>query len=53
MPFLTEKLSIERYRADLAALISITKPTGIITYPEFEQDGAGHCAKEIRSARSF
>src|SRR5215208_3435867 len=36
MPFLTEKLSPERYKADLSALISITKPTVIITYPEFE-----------------
>ena len=38
MPFLTEKLSPERYRADLAALISVTKPAAIITYPEFEAD---------------
>jgi len=38
MPFLTEKLSPERYRADLAALIGVTKPTAIITYPEFEAD---------------
>ena len=38
MPFLTEKLSPERYRADLSALISVTKPAGIITYPEFEAD---------------
>jgi acyl-CoA synthetase (AMP-forming)/AMP-acid ligase II len=36
MPFLTEKLSPERYKADLSALISITKPSAIITYPEFE-----------------
>ena len=36
MPFLTEKLSPERYRADLSALISVTKPVAIITYPEFE-----------------
>src|SRR5690349_18139785 len=26
MPFLTEKLSPERYKADLTALISVTKP---------------------------
>lgn len=38
MPFLTEKLSPERYRADLASLISVTKPSAIITYPEFETD---------------
>ena len=42
MPFLTEKLSPERYRADLSALVSVTKPVAIITYPEFET--------EIRSA---
>ena len=38
MPFLTEKLSPERYRADLAALIAVTRPAAIITYPEFEVD---------------
>ncbi len=38
MPFLTEKLSPVRYRADLAALISVTRPAAILTYPEFEAD---------------
>lgn len=38
MPFLTEKLSPEKYRADLVSLISITKPTAIITSPEFEAE---------------
>ncbi|MFN3492356.1 MAG: AMP-binding protein, partial [Anaerolineales bacterium] len=38
MPFLTEKLAPEKYRADLASLISITKPTTIVTYPEFETE---------------
>ncbi|HEY9152890.1 MAG TPA: AMP-binding protein, partial [Anaerolineales bacterium] len=42
MPFLTEKLAPERYRTDLAALISVTMPTAIVTYPEFES--------EVRSA---
>lgn len=42
MPFLTEKLSPERYRADLQALIRITRPTAIVTYPEF--------AGEVRQA---
>lgn len=42
MPFLTEKLSPERYRADLSALISVTRPAAIVTYPEFES--------EVRSA---
>ena len=36
MPFLTEKLSPERYKDDLSALIAVTKPAGIITYPDFE-----------------
>jgi len=35
MPFLTEKLLPERYRADLAALVSVTRPEAIVTYPEF------------------
>ena len=42
MPFLTEKLSPERYRADLASLMSVTRPAAIVTYPEFED--------EVRSA---
>jgi acyl-CoA synthetase (AMP-forming)/AMP-acid ligase II len=41
MPFLTEKLSPERYRADLSALISVTKPAALLTYPEFEADVRG------------
>jgi fatty-acyl-CoA synthase len=42
MPFLTEKLLPERYRADLAALVSITQPAAVITYPDFE--GEVHAA---------
>ncbi len=42
MPFLTEKLLPERYRADLASLIAVTRPAAIITYCEFEP--------EVRSA---
>jgi acyl-CoA synthetase (AMP-forming)/AMP-acid ligase II len=38
MPFLTEKLLPERYRADLAALISVTRPAAIVTYREFEPE---------------
>ncbi len=38
MPFLTEKLTPERYRADLSALFKHAHPTGIVTYPEFEAD---------------
>jgi acyl-CoA synthetase (AMP-forming)/AMP-acid ligase II len=37
MPFLTEKLLPERYRADLASLIRVTRPTAIVTYQEFEE----------------
>jgi acyl-CoA synthetase (AMP-forming)/AMP-acid ligase II len=38
MPFLTEKLLPERYRADLAALVSVTQPTAIVTYRDFEME---------------
>lgn len=38
MPFLTEKLLPERYRSDLAALVSVTQPSTIITYPDFEPE---------------
>lgn len=38
MPFLTEKLSPERYRSDLSSLIGVTKPAAIVTYPEFEHE---------------
>src|SRR5271157_2775822 len=51
MPFLTEKLAPERYRTDLAALISVTKPTAIVTYPEFESEVRG-ALKESDSVRA-
>ena len=38
LPPLTEKLSPEKYRRDLAALIGVTKPAAIVTYPEFEAE---------------
>jgi acyl-CoA synthetase (AMP-forming)/AMP-acid ligase II len=38
MPFLTEKLLPERYRADLASLVAVTQPTAIVTYSEFEPE---------------
>jgi len=38
MPFLTEKLLPERYRADLASLVAVTQPAAVITYPEFEPE---------------
>ncbi len=46
MPFLTEKLSPEQYRASLAALFEITRPAAVITYPEFLNE------VEAASARS-
>ncbi|MFZ1042541.1 MAG: AMP-binding protein [Anaerolineales bacterium] len=50
MPFLTEKLAPERYRADLSTLISVTKPSAIVTYPEFEPEvrGALHEGDSVR-----
>ena len=38
MPFLTEKLLPERYRADLASLVGVTRPSAVVTYPEFEPE---------------
>ncbi len=38
MPFLTEKLLPERYRADLVSLISVTQPSALVTYREFEPE---------------
>jgi acyl-CoA synthetase (AMP-forming)/AMP-acid ligase II len=35
LPFLTEKLSPEKYRQDLAALFAITRPAAILTYADF------------------
>jgi fatty-acyl-CoA synthase len=38
MPFLTEKLLPERYRVDLASLVSVSEPAAIVTYREFEPE---------------
>jgi fatty-acyl-CoA synthase len=38
MPFLTEKLLPDRYRRDLAALIEVTRPACIVTYPDFVEE---------------
>ncbi len=38
MPFLTEKLSPEQYRASLAALFKITSPAAILTYAQFASE---------------
>ena len=40
LPFLTEKLQPERYRSDLAALVKVTQPAAILTYPEFRSEVA-------------
>ncbi len=37
LPFLTEKLSPEKYLQDLAALIAVTQPAAIVTYPAFAE----------------
>jgi acyl-CoA synthetase (AMP-forming)/AMP-acid ligase II len=52
MPFLTEKLLPERYRADLSALVGITRPEAIITYRDFEPEvraalGEGSSVRQI------
>jgi len=41
MPYLTEKLSPERYRASLRSLIAITEPAAIVTYPAFAEEIEG------------
>lgn len=38
MPFLTEKLSPQRYREALASLVEITTPSAVITYRDFEAE---------------
>lgn len=51
MPFLTEKLLAERYRADLEALLEVTKPRVVVTYKEFDHEVAatiGSRNNEIR-----
>ena len=50
MPFLTEKLSPEQYRASLRALFNVTNPVGVITFPEFfaEVEQAAHNLAELK-----
>ena len=38
MPFLTEKLLPDRYRTDLVNLVSVTRPTAVVTYRAFEPE---------------
>ncbi len=38
LPWLTDKLSPEKYRHDLVALIEITQPAAIVTYAEFASE---------------
>ncbi len=48
MPFLTEKLSPDYYRASLTALFEITSPAALITYPEFVEE-VGLAGSQIRA----
>ena len=50
LPWLTEKLSPEKYREDLAALVGLTQPAAIVTYTEFEGD-VRQALSEGREAR--
>ncbi|TLN19478.1 fatty acyl-AMP ligase, partial [bacterium] len=45
MPFLTEKLLPERYRAELSALLEVTRPAAVVTYPEFENEVRAACGE--------
>jgi len=38
MPFLTEKLLPERYRAELRSLVAVSRPAAIITYDAFRSE---------------
>ncbi len=50
MPFLTEKLSPEQYRASLSALFNVTNPAGVITFPNFfaEVEQAARGSAELK-----
>ncbi len=37
MPYLTEKLQADKYLSSLQALFAITRPAGVITYADFEE----------------
>ena len=52
LPFLTEKLSPERYHSDLSSLVAVTRPSAIITYRDFE-DIAKKAAGDGSSVRSI
>ena len=51
MPYLTEKLQAEQYLSSLQALFSITRPAGVITYADFEEQvriaSAGGSVREV------
>jgi len=38
MPFLTEKLIAEKYRKDFKSLIETSKPSALITFPDFKDE---------------
>ena len=50
MPFLTEKLSPDRYRESLVSLIGVTRPAALVTYSSFE--ARARSAAEGSSVRS-
>ncbi|MCS7325470.1 MAG: AMP-binding protein, partial [Thermoflexales bacterium] len=51
LPPLTEKLLPERYRKDLAALMRVTQPAAILTYPAFADEVRAAIAAASSSAR--
>ena len=51
LPFLTEKLNPERYLADLTTLLSVTRPSAIVTYGDFRPI-VKKAVKENSSVRS-
>lgn len=51
MPFLTDKLLPEQYRAALSALFDITQPAAIVTYADFTEEA--HAASEGSSVRAI
>ena len=57
MPYLTEKLQAEQYRSSLQALFAITRPAGVITYADFEEQvriaGAGGSVRAVLVAEEI
>jgi fatty-acyl-CoA synthase len=54
MPFLTDKLAPDKYRQELSALVAVTRPAAVVTYPEFApevhaalQNGASNSVRAV------